>query len=154
MTGGGRKRVFAGLEFRYSGIERRRRRRNGSESYRIAGIDVHKRMLAVVVIDAARENEFEFERRKFGTTVGELGLLAEWLGHQEVREVVMESTAQYWKPVWRNDSACRHRPNPIARPRVDAERLVSGGRVNSELCARSGTAVMAYHDTYQSSIET
>jgi hypothetical protein len=61
------------------------------ESYRIAGIDVHKRMLAVVVIDAAREGEFEFERRKFGTTAGELGLLAEWLGQQEVREVVLDT---------------------------------------------------------------
>ena len=39
-------------------------------SYWIAGIDVHKRMLAVVVADVA------------------------------VEEVVMESTAQYWRPVW------------------------------------------------------
>jgi transposase len=27
-------------------------------------------------------------------------LLAQWLVQQEVEEVVMESTAQYWKPVW------------------------------------------------------
>jgi transposase len=26
--------------------------------------------------------------------------LAEWLLEQQVQEVVMESTAQYWKPVW------------------------------------------------------
>jgi hypothetical protein len=26
--------------------------------------------------------------------------LAQWLGQQDVEEVVMESTAQYWKPVW------------------------------------------------------
>ena len=33
--------------------------------YRVAGIDVHKKMLAVVVTDAARVGEFRFERRKF-----------------------------------------------------------------------------------------
>ena len=31
-------------------------------SYRIAGIDVHKRMLAVVVADVAVEGEYQFER--------------------------------------------------------------------------------------------
>jgi transposase len=69
-------------------------------AYRIAAIDVHKKMLAVVVADVAGEGEYRFERRKFGATAGELHLLAQWLGQQEVEEVVMESTAQYWKPVW------------------------------------------------------
>ena len=70
------------------------------ESYRIAGIDVHKRMLAVVVADAAAEGEWQFERRKFGTTDSGLQELSEWLKEQQVVEAVMESTAQYWKPVW------------------------------------------------------
>ena len=70
-------------------------------SYKIAGIDVHKSMLAVVVADAAKEGEFRFERRKFGTMASELKALGEWLAAQQVREAVMESTAQYWKPVWR-----------------------------------------------------
>jgi len=69
-------------------------------SYRIAAIDVHKRMLAVVVTDVAGDGDFEFERRKFGASPGELHVLAQWLGQQEVEEVVMESTAQYWRPVW------------------------------------------------------
>ena len=69
-------------------------------SYRIAAVDVHKKMLAVVVADVAGEGEYQFERRKFGATPGELHLLAQWLDQQEVEEVVMESTAQYWKPVW------------------------------------------------------
>jgi len=29
-----------------------------------------------------------------------LQVLAQWLTQQEVQEAVMESTAQYWKPVW------------------------------------------------------
>jgi len=69
-------------------------------SYRIAAVDVHKKMLAVVVTDVAGEGDYQFERRKFGATPGELHLLAQWLVQQEVEEVVMESTAQYWKPVW------------------------------------------------------
>jgi transposase len=69
-------------------------------SYRIAAVDVHKKMLAVVVADVAGEGEYQFERRKFGATPGELHVLAQWLDQQEVEEVVMESTAQYWKPVW------------------------------------------------------
>ena len=69
-------------------------------AYRIAGIDVHKKMLAVVVADVEGEGEYQFERRQFGTTPDHMRLLSEWFVAQEVEEVVMESTAQYWKPVW------------------------------------------------------
>jgi transposase len=68
--------------------------------YRIAGIDVHKRMLAVVIADIAVDGEFQFERRMVGTSPSELCRLAEWLAAEQVEEVVMESTAQYWRPVW------------------------------------------------------
>jgi transposase len=69
-------------------------------AYKIAGIDVHKRMLAVVVADVELLGEWTFDRRRFGSTPGHLRDLAEWLLAQQVDEVVMESTAQYWKPVW------------------------------------------------------
>jgi transposase len=69
-------------------------------SYRIAGIDVHKKVLAVVVTDVASAGEYDFERRKFGTTPEQLRELAAWLVEGRVQEAVMESTAQYWKPVW------------------------------------------------------
>ena len=68
--------------------------------YRIAGIDVHKRMLAVVVSDVEVEGEYQFERQLFGSSPEQLRSLAKWLLEQEAEEVVMESTAQYWKPVW------------------------------------------------------
>ena len=68
--------------------------------YKIAGIDVHKKMLAVVVADVAGEGVYQFERRKFATMPEQLRGLAAWLAEQQVEEVVMESTAQYWKPVW------------------------------------------------------
>ena len=69
-------------------------------SYRIAGIDVHKKMLAVVVSDVEVDSEYKFERQMFGSSPDQLRSLAAWLLEQEVEEAVMESTAQYWKPVW------------------------------------------------------
>jgi len=68
--------------------------------YRIAGIDVHKKMLAVVVSDVEVEGEYQFEERLFGSGPEQLRSLSEWLMEQQVEEVVMESTAQYWRPVW------------------------------------------------------
>jgi transposase len=69
-------------------------------SYRVAAVDVHKKMMAVVVADVEGEGNYQFERRKFGATQGELHVLAQWLDQQGVEEVVMESTAQYWRPLW------------------------------------------------------
>jgi transposase len=65
----------------------------------VAGIDVHKSLL-VVVVGRADRPERQWKRCKFGATTEELRRLAEWLQQEAVREVVMESTAQYWKPVW------------------------------------------------------
>jgi transposase len=102
-------------------------------SYKVAGIDIHKKMLAVVITDAGREGEYRFERRKFGTLDSDLKLLAQYLAAQEVQEVVMESTAQYWKPVWRQlEGQCRlylaqaqsnRAPRGRKRDFEDAERL-------------------------------
>ncbi len=85
--------------------------------YRIAGIDVHKAMLAVVVGDVEVEGDWRFERRRFGATPSQLRLLTEWLDEQAVEEVVMESTAQYWRPVW---DALERDWQPTQRRRVDA----------------------------------
>jgi transposase len=74
-------------------------RRKMDAAYYVAGIDVHKKMLAVVVANA-RDTELRFECRRFGTTVSELRNLSTWLREHTVQEVVMESTAQYWKAVW------------------------------------------------------
>ena len=58
-------------------------------SYRVAAVDVHKKMLAVVVADVAGEGEYQFERRKLGATPAELHVLAQWLVQQEIEEVVI-----------------------------------------------------------------
>lgn len=104
-----------------------------TEQYVVAGIDVHKKMLAVVVAEV-KVGEMEFQRRRFGSTRGQLRELADWLGQQGVKEAVMESTAQYWRPVWLAlEGSCelhlaQARSNKARRGRKsdfrDAERLV------------------------------
>ena len=91
-------------------------------------------MLAVVITDVAAEGEFRFERRKFGTLGSDLNELSAWLTELGVSEAVMESTAQYWKPVWRQlEGQCelhlaQAHSNRAPRGRKsdfqDAERLV------------------------------
>jgi transposase len=95
--------------------------------YRIAGIDVHKKRLAVVVADVEVDEEYRFEHLKVGTSPAELRTLADWLVQREVEEVVMESTAQYWRPVW---EALELHWRPLRRTRDRA-------------CAMSGTLHLA-----------
>jgi len=66
---------------------------------RIAGIDVHKKVLMVVVMDAGAPEE-KPARRRFVTLPSELQRFRMWLQEQGVEEAVMESTAQYWRSVW------------------------------------------------------
>lgn len=103
-------------------------------TYRVAGIDVHKKMLAVVITDVAEIGEFRFERRKFACGAEGLAELVRWFSEHEVKEAVMESTAQYWKPVWQalEDRMRLHlaqahsnkAPGGRKRDFTDAERLV------------------------------
>ena len=68
-------------------------------SHTIAGIDVHKKLLVAVIADSAQP-DVVLQSRRFGAGSAELNHLAAWLEQHGVVEVVMESTAQYWKPVW------------------------------------------------------
>jgi len=104
-----------------------------NSSYRIAGIDVHKKILAIVVASLC-DDELVFEHQKFGTTAEQVRALREWLTGVGVQEVVMESTAQYWKPVWREleghfqlhlaQAQSNRAPRGRKRDFADAERLV------------------------------
>jgi transposase len=66
---------------------------------KIAGIDVHKKVLMVIVMDRAAPDA-KPERRRFSTMPTELHQLSTWLRERGVQEAVMESTAQYWRSVW------------------------------------------------------
>src|SRR5262250_1812018 len=77
-------------------------------------------MLAVVVSDVEVDGEYQFERRLFGSNPEQLRSLAAWLLEQQVEESVMESTAQYWKPVW---GALERYWKPICQKREGAGRM-------------------------------
>ena len=83
-------------------------------SQQVAGIDIHKKVLMVAVAtvvdeagqgaaeadDATETNEIRYECRRFGSGAAERQHLVAWLRERGISEVVMESTAQYWKPIW------------------------------------------------------
>src|SRR5215469_12763494 len=107
------------------------------EAMKIAGIDVHKKVLMVVVLDASAPEE-KPARRRFVTLPSELQRFRIWLQEQGVEEAVMESTAQYWRSVWLElEPHMRlhlaqpdpHEGSAYARPRTTAEpNGVSAGR--------------------------
>ena len=66
---------------------------------KMAGIEVHKKVWMVVVVDASVPEEKPVGRR-FVTLPSELQRFRIWLQEQGVEEAVMESTAQYWRSVW------------------------------------------------------
>lgn len=77
----------------------RKGRQVRSESSVVAGIDVHKRILVVVVARAGAA-EAPLAEGKFPATRAGLAALKQWLRECGTEAVVMESTAQYWWPVW------------------------------------------------------
>ena len=65
-----------------------------------AGLDVHKKVVvaAIIVLDAL--GKLYRETRSFGTMTGDLLELSDWLLSWGVTHVAMESTGEYWKPVY------------------------------------------------------
>jgi len=64
-----------------------------------AGLDVHKDSIAACVRHW-ENGRVRQEVRTYGTTTSQLLSLADWLASERVRQVAMESTGVYWKPVW------------------------------------------------------
>jgi len=62
---------------------------------RCCGIDVHKKLLAVCLKTGKKQ-----ELREYGTHTQNLRELADWLIENECEKVAMESTGNYWKPVY------------------------------------------------------
>jgi len=67
---------------------------------RCCGIDVHKNSVTVWVLPVAGQPLMEIKRRKFPTFTRDLKQLRAWLKNCQVTEVAMESTGQYWRPLW------------------------------------------------------
>ena len=66
-----------------------------------AGLDVHaKTVVACVLTGSLNSLRAKKEIRTFGTRTFELRQLGEWLREKNVEKVIMESTGQYWCPIW------------------------------------------------------
>lgn len=66
---------------------------------RCCGIDVHKASVCCC-ISVKEGGKVEKQKRRFETTTGQLREMAGWLKQWDVRQVAMEATGVYWKPVW------------------------------------------------------
>ena len=70
---------------------------------RCAGLDVHKKSITacrIVPDPTGQEAEGIAELRTFGTMTLELLALADWLTEASITHVAMESTGEYWTPVY------------------------------------------------------
>ena len=119
----------------------------------------------MVVVDAAAEEvagpageALEFECRRFGTSHGERMHVVSWLQERGVSEVVMESTAQYRRPMWldlephfpklhlaqaHSNRAPKGRKNDFRDAKRLTRRLLAGELILSYV-SRAGTAAVAH----------
>lgn len=67
---------------------------------RCAGLDVHKKTVTAAIIVPDGEGGLRRERRTFGTMTADLLALSDWLLLHQVSHVAMESTGEYWRPVY------------------------------------------------------
>ena len=68
-----------------------------------AGLDVHKKSITacrMVPDPTGQEAEGILELKTFGTMTRDLLALADWLTEASITHVAMESTGEYWKPVY------------------------------------------------------
>jgi len=63
-------------------------------------LDVHKKVVVAAIIVEQADGNWHQERRSFGTMTIDLLGLSDWLMSHEVTHVAMESTAEYWKPIF------------------------------------------------------
>jgi hypothetical protein len=67
---------------------------------RCGGIDVHKKSVTVCVLAPFGQRHIEVKKRKFRTFTRDLKQMRAWLKNCQVTEIAMESTGQYWRPLW------------------------------------------------------
>ena len=66
-----------------------------------AGLDVHKKTVVAAYITGQDDKGNDvFERQTFATMTRDLLALADWLHQRGVTHVALESTGEYWKPVY------------------------------------------------------
>lgn len=66
----------------------------------VAGLDVHKKVVVVAIITQQEDGSWYQAKRSFGTMTSDLLSLSDWLASFGVTHVAMESTGEYWKPIF------------------------------------------------------
>ncbi len=66
----------------------------------VAGLDVHKKIVVAAVRILGADQVWQEAHRTFGTMTMDLLALSDWLTAQGVTHVAMESTGEYWKPIF------------------------------------------------------
>jgi transposase len=66
----------------------------------VAGLDVHKKTVVATRMRVTKDDRLEWETKTFGTTTPELLELHDWLLEWAPTHVAMESTGDFWKPVY------------------------------------------------------
>jgi len=66
----------------------------------VAGLDVHKKTVVAAIIVQPAAGSWHQEKRTFGTMTTDLLALSDWLMSHGVTHVAMESTGEYWKPIF------------------------------------------------------
>lgn len=66
----------------------------------VAGLDVHKKSVVAAVIVQKADGTWDEAKRTFGTMTIDLLALSDWLLEKGVTHAAMESTGEYWKPVF------------------------------------------------------
>src|SRR3954462_9905535 len=67
---------------------------------RAAGLDIAKASLVACVRVPTPDGGWRVHKRKFATMSADLGSLADWPADHRVTRVGMESTSDYWRPVF------------------------------------------------------
>jgi transposase len=67
---------------------------------RVAGLDVHKKTVVATRMRVTEDERLDWETQTFGTTTPDLLALHDWLAEWACTHVAMESTGDYWKPVF------------------------------------------------------
>ena len=65
-----------------------------------AGLDVHKKTVVACCITPGSKGEKRVEIRTFGTMTVDLLALSDWLTSKQITHVAMESTGEFWKPIY------------------------------------------------------
>jgi transposase len=65
-----------------------------------AGLDVHKKSVVACCVTPGAHGQPQFETRTFGTMTQDLLALSDWLSQHGVTHVALESTGEFWKPIY------------------------------------------------------